>query len=138
MLSFILQEGVPYWEWVLGTKHRFQFQGIQVLSFLPIHGKKKILISHGLPFLLHKMGLKTIILHVSQVCHKDQRNFPVKETCGSKTADVPDWSDPSRSHSHHLQRLKKSLFCFYWEVPRSLAYDMETGRLPLSLLRGKL
>lgn len=52
------------------------------------HGK--ILIFPGLGFLIDKMGLKTTILSIFQDCHEDQINSYVKETDGSKIADLPD------------------------------------------------
>lgn len=50
----------------------------------------KILIFPGLGFLTYKMELKTTILSIYQDYHEDQINSHVKETYGSKIADLPD------------------------------------------------
>lgn len=44
----------------------------------------KILISHGLSFLTHKMGPQATILYISQDCHEDQMNSQVREMYGGK------------------------------------------------------
>lgn len=46
--------------------------------------------------LIHKMGLKTIIVSISENCHEDQMNSHGKEACGSKVADLPVWSDSTQ------------------------------------------
>ena len=62
-------------------------------------------------------------------------NSHVKEACGSKTADLPVWSDSTQLP---FSPLSEALFRLYWEVPKNLALGCVLLEQSSQALRGLL